>query len=159
MATKLIQKYSVLCFGEIIGTLCMYLVRFVRLLNIKYWSSITTLSEMLVHTALYGSIARYANGRFVAEAQVPLEEGSRVSDLLKALKIPDEERGYLFVNAVLCEVPGLSTGSGEELHDRDHVGIFSSDYMWPYQYRDGVPMSESLIKALQARGSMHHTYP
>lgn len=113
---------------------------------------------MQIHTSLYGSIARYANGRFVAQCHVQMDPGSHVSDLLKALGVPEAERGYLFVNAVLCELPGLSTGAGEVLHDNDHVGIFSIDYMWPYQYRDGVVMSESLKQTLQGRDPMHHTY-
>lgn len=113
---------------------------------------------MQIHTSLYGSIARYANGRFVAECHVQLDPGSRVSDLLRAIGIPESERGYLFINAVLCEVPGISTGEGDLLQDGDHVGIFSIDYMWPYQYRDGVVMSERLKQKLQGRESMHHTY-
>ena len=114
---------------------------------------------MQIHTSLYGSIARFANGRYVAEAHVHLETGARVNDLLRALGIPEAERGYLFINAVLCELPGLSTGAGEVLNDRDHVGIFSLDYFWPYQYRDGVVMSESLKEALKGRDAMHHSYP
>ena len=94
----------------------------------------------------------------MAEANLELEPGSRVSDLLSALGVPEAERGYLFVNAVLCELPGLSTGAGEILHDGDHVGIFSIDYMWPYQYRDGVVMSESLKQILKGHDAMHHTY-
>lgn len=111
-----------------------------------------------VHTTLYGSIAHYAGGRFIAETYVQLEPGAYVSDLLKALGITETERSYLFVNAVLCEVPGFSTTPGEVLHDGDHVGIFSHDYMWPYQYRDGVVMSESLKEALREREVIHNTY-
>lgn len=111
-----------------------------------------------IHTSLYGSIAHYANGRYVAEANVELEPGARVSDLLSALGIPEAERGYLFVNAVLCELPGLSTGAGEILKDGDHVGVFSITYMWPYQYRDGVIMSESLKQILKGSDAMHHIY-
>ena len=114
--------------------------------------------EISVHTSLYGSIAHHAGGRFVAEAHVKLDPGARVSDLLRALGIPEAERGYLFVNAVLCELPGLSTGAGELLQDGDHVGVFSLDYMWPYQYRDGVVMSESLKKLLKGQEAIHHTY-
>lgn len=111
-----------------------------------------------IHASLYGSIAHYANGRYVAEANVKLEPGSRVIDLLRVLGIPEEERGYLFVNAVLCELPGISTGAGEILHDGDHVGVFAITYMWPYQYRDGVVMSESLKQLLKGQQAMHNIY-
>jgi hypothetical protein len=77
---------------------------------------------------------------------------------LNHLGIPEEERGYLFINAVLCDVPGLVTSSTESLHDGDHVGIFSVDRIWPYQYRDGIRMSQSLREALRERGAMHHSY-
>jgi hypothetical protein len=112
-----------------------------------------------VTTALYGSIARYGQGRHVAQVEACLDPGAHVADLLARLGIPEAERGYLFVNAVLCEVPGLSTGQGELLHDGDHVGIFSADRLWPYQYRDGIVMSASLKAVLASRGAMHHSYP
>jgi hypothetical protein len=111
-----------------------------------------------VNVSLYGAIARFGNGRHVAQAQVPLEPGAHVSDLLNQLGIPETERGYLFINAVLCEVPGLSTGPGELLRDGDRVGVFSVDRLWPYQYRDGIVMSESLKGLLGSRGAMHHSY-
>ncbi|MEW5872467.1 MAG: MoaD/ThiS family protein [Chloroflexota bacterium] len=91
-------------------------------------------------------------------ANIELPEGACKADLLKHLEIPEEERGYLFINAVLCDVPGLSTGNGQLLHDGDHVGIFSVDRIWPYQYRDGVVISEELKAALQVHGAMHHSY-
>ncbi len=111
-----------------------------------------------VNVSLYGSIARFGNGRHVAQVEAALEAGARVSDLLASLGIPAAERGYLFINAVLCEVPGLSTGRGEALRPGDHVGIFAVDRLWPYQYRDGVVMSEGLKQLLAARGAMHHSY-
>jgi hypothetical protein len=94
----------------------------------------------------------------VAMADVQLPEGATKEDLLEHLTIPDAERGYLFVNAVLCAVPGLGAPDGKPLQDGDHVGIFSIDRIWPYQYRDGVRMSEALQKALAEHGPMHHSY-
>jgi hypothetical protein len=111
-----------------------------------------------VNVSLYGSIARFGNGRHIAQLEIAFEPGAHTSDLLNQLGIPEAERGYLFINSVLCEVPGLSTGSGELLHDGDHVGIFSVDRLWPYQYRDGIPMSPSLKKLLTSREAMHHSY-
>lgn len=74
------------------------------------------------------------------------------------LGIKEEERGYIFINAVLHEVPGLTTGKGWTMQDGDHVGIFSHDYLWPYQYRDGVRMSPALQEALREQGPMKHQY-
>jgi len=111
-----------------------------------------------VNVSLYGSLARFGGGKYVAQVNVELNSGSGKADLLEYLGIPDNERGYLFINAVLCEVPGISTGANELLKDADHIGIFSVDRLYPYQYRDGLPMSEGLRKTLQEHGAMHHSY-
>lgn len=113
---------------------------------------------MQVNVSLYGSLARFGGGRYVAQVNVELEPGCGKVELLERLGIPRQERGYLFINAVLCEVPGMVTGSNELLNEGDHVGIFSVDRLWPYQYRDGVRMSEGLKSALQDHGAMHHSY-
>jgi hypothetical protein len=111
-----------------------------------------------VHVSLYGSLARYQGGKHVAMTEVELPAGACKADLLAHLGIPNEERGYLFINAVLCDVPGLVTGEGQVLKNGDHIGVFSIDRIWPYQYRDGVRMSEELTEALKIHGAMHHSY-
>ncbi len=111
-----------------------------------------------VNTNLYGSLARFGGGKHVAQVDVELSPGSGKAELLSLLGIPENERGYLFINAVLCEVPGISTGANELLQDGDHVGIFSVDRLIPFQYRDGLPISEGLKKALQKHGAMHNFY-
>ncbi len=111
-----------------------------------------------IDVALYGSVARFGGGKHVAQVQVQLQPNARVQDLLGHLKIPPEEIGYFFINAVLCDVPGMNTSHDEFLNDGDHAGIFSLTYMWPYQYRDGVRMSESLQEALNEHGALHHIY-
>lgn len=113
---------------------------------------------MKVNVFLYGSLARFGGGRYVAQMSVELEANSGRVELLNQLGIPEEERGYLFINAVLCEVPGMATGSNELLKEGDHIGIFSVDRLWPYQYRDGILMSDGLKNALKGRGGMHHSY-
>jgi hypothetical protein len=118
----------------------------------------TTESWIEVNVSLYGSLAKLGGGRHVAQINVRLPSGSCKADLINHLGVPQNERGYLFINAVLCDVPGLTTESTEPLHDGDHIGIFSSDRLWPYQYRDGVRMSEELKKAMQGFGAMHHSY-
>ena len=80
-----------------------------------------------VNVSLYGSLARFGGGRYVAQVSVELEANSGKAELLDHLGIPENERGYLFINAVLCEVPGISTGANELLNDGDHIGIFSID--------------------------------
>lgn len=111
-----------------------------------------------VNICLYGSLARFGGGKHVAQVDVELSPGSGKVELLSYLGIPEEERGYLFINAVLCEVPGISTGANELLKDGDHVGIFSIDRLFPFQYRDGLPLSDGLRKTLQKHGAMHHSY-
>lgn len=111
-----------------------------------------------VNVSLYGSIARFLGGTHVATQDLQLPSGASKGDLLRQLTIPDEERGYLFINAVLCDVPGLITGEGQLLEDGDHIGVFSIDRIWPYQYRDGVRMSADLTAALKIHGAMHHSY-
>ena len=96
--------------------------------------------------------------RYIAYGNVELPSGATKADLLQHLNIQDAEKGYLFINAVLCDVPGLSVGGEQELKEGDHIGIFDINYMWPYQYRDGVVMSDALKAAMQKYGAMHHTY-
>ena len=111
-----------------------------------------------IDVAIYGSLAKYVGGKHIAQVDVQLEDNALVKDLLEHLKIPPEDKSYVFINAVLCDVPGLNASADEQLKDGDHVGIFSLGYMWPYQYRDGMPMSESLKQAMSDYGAMHHTY-
>ena len=111
-----------------------------------------------VDVCLYGSLARLAGGRHVGQVSLELEDGATKADVLERLHVPPQERGYLFINAMLCDVPGLETGERIPLLDGDHIGIFSIDRVWPYQYRDGVRMSEGLTAALQVHGAMHHNY-
>lgn len=111
-----------------------------------------------VSVSLYGSLARFGGGRHVAQVSVELAPGSGKIELLNYLGIPGNERGYLFINAVLCEVPGISTSANELLNEDDHIGIFSIDRLYPYQYRDGLPMSDGLKEALKEYGAMHHSY-
>ena len=113
---------------------------------------------ILVNVVIYGSLSRKFGGKHLAEVAVELPEGSKKADLLSHLGISPPERSYIFINAVLCDVPGLVTDGAEPLNDMDHVGIFAHDYMWPYQYRDGVRMSESLKKAMQEHGTIHNIY-
>ena len=111
-----------------------------------------------INITLYGDIASYAGGNHIASQDLHLKAGSTVSHVLEALGIPPNERGYLFINAVLHDVPGLFASRESSLHDGDHIGIFSTTHMWPYQYRQGIHTSEALEKALQKHGFMHNTY-
>ncbi|MDZ7844170.1 MAG: MoaD/ThiS family protein [Anaerolineales bacterium] len=111
-----------------------------------------------VNVTLYGDIAQYAGGNHIATLNLDLPEGAVVEDLLKKISLPPEERGYLFINAVLFDAPGLYASQDETLHDQDHIGIFSTRHMWPYQYRDGIHLSNSLKDALREKGPIHNTY-
>lgn len=111
-----------------------------------------------VNVSLYGDIASYAGGTHIASKNIPLSPTASVGNLLQKLGIPPDERGYLFINAVLHDAPGLFTSRDTELHDGDHVGIFSTTHMWPYQYRDGIRMAEPLKDAIREQGPIQHTY-
>jgi molybdopterin converting factor small subunit len=111
-----------------------------------------------IEVAFYGPIARFAGGQHLATLNLDLTEGATVGQLLDRYGIPEGETGYVFVNAILCDVPGLFACKDYGLHDGDHVGIFSTVYMWPYQYRDGARMSEALRLALENRQVMRHSY-
>ena len=107
---------------------------------------------------LYGDIAPKAGGTFVAQKEMELPAGATIGDLLDLIGIDDADRGYLLVNSVLYDVPGLNASRKEVLKHKDHLGIFSTRHMWPYQYRDGVRMSDSLKATLAEVGAMRNTY-
>ena len=114
--------------------------------------------SITVNVSLYGDIAKHAGGHHVAQTVIVLDGDPTIGGLLDKLGISAEEKGYIFKSAVLCDVPGLDAAREESLCDGDHVGIFSSQHMWPYQYRDGVRMSDALTHALNRKGAMHNIY-
>jgi hypothetical protein len=116
------------------------------------------MEDITAELALYGPLAARAGGVHVAVRQVHLKRGATLGDLAAQFGILPEEKSFVFVNAVLCDVPGLNASWGHRLAHGDHVGIFSRGYMWPYQYRDGAHMTEELKEMLRAQGPMHHSY-
>ncbi len=114
--------------------------------------------SLWIDLALYGDIAPLGGGTHVAQMKVELPGDCVVGDLLDKLGLADGDKGYVFINAVLADAPGLNACRLEPLHDGDHVGVFSSKHMWPYQYRDGVRMTERLQAEMRVHGAMHHTY-
>jgi hypothetical protein len=115
-------------------------------------------SGITVDVALYGPLAKYGGKTHVSEVRLAFESGARMADVLDCLGIPAPERGFTFVNSVLCAMPGLQVDLDLVLKDGDHIGIFSTKHMWPYQYRDGIHMTEALRLALAEQGAMHHAY-
>jgi hypothetical protein len=111
-----------------------------------------------INVAIYGKLAKLAGGKHIAIQDIELPPGKHLGDLLEILAIPMEETSFIFLDAVLCDVPGLAINHNEPFRDGSHVGIFSTGYMWPYQYRDGMPMSPPLVAAMKKYGAMHHTY-
>ncbi len=111
-----------------------------------------------VNVTIYGKLARLGGGKHIAIQDIELPQNTHLGDLLAQLKIPMEETSFIFLDAVLCDVPGLTIDHNEPLKDGSHVGIFSTGYMWPYQYRDGMPMSPPLTTAMKKYGVMHHSY-
>ncbi len=111
-----------------------------------------------INVTLYGPLAKFAGGKYIAQKVVQLEDKAVVRDLLDYFGIPYDQKSYLFINAILCDMPGLLASLDEPLKDEDRVGIFSLQHMWPYQYRDGIRMSETLAETLRKHGAMHNTY-
>ena len=111
-----------------------------------------------VNVTIYGKLAKLAGGKHIAILDIEIPANQNLGDVLNKLEIPIEETTFIFLDAVLCDVPGLSIIHTESLKDGSHVGIFSNGYMWPYQYRDGMPMSPPLMAAMKKHGAMHHTY-
>ena len=111
-----------------------------------------------INVTLYGDIALYGSGKHIATMDLDLPDGAVIDTLLQEISLPSTERGYLFVNAVLHDAPGLYASRDEVLQNGDHVGIFSIRHMWPYQYRDGIRMSDSLKAAMEESGPMRNTY-
>jgi hypothetical protein len=114
--------------------------------------------SVTVEVVLYGSLAKYGGGTHVAQLRLDLNSDTQMKELLGRLKVPAKERGFTFINAVLCAMPGLQPDLDLHLKDGDHVGIFSTTHMWPYQYRDGIRMTEELKEAMREQGPMHHSY-
>jgi hypothetical protein len=116
------------------------------------------MASIWIDVALYGDIAKYGGGTHVAQRKVEMPPETCLGDLLDTLGVGDGERGYVFINAVLADMPGLNACRAEPLHDGDHVGLFSITHMWPYQYRDGVRMTHRLQAAMREHGVMHNIY-
>lgn len=105
---------------------------------------------------LYGPIARAAGGKHLAQLTLEIGESTTIHDLLARFGIPPEETGLVFINAVLHDLPGLHLSLDDPVHDGDHVGIFAADYVWPYQYRGGAPMSPKLAAYTQTHDYLRH---
>ena len=118
------------------------------------------MSSIKVVFTLYGPIAEYAGGKYIAQKDIELEVNTTIRDLMDRFKIPYDQKSYLFINNILSDMPGLNASLDEVLTDNARVGVFSLQHMYPYQYRDGLPMSESLTKILAERddGAMHNIY-
>lgn len=111
-----------------------------------------------INITLYGDIASHGGGRHIASLDLELPAGAILDDLLQTIGLDPEDRGYLFINAVLHDMPGLYASKKVSLQEGDHVGIFSIRHMWPYQYRDGIRLSDDLKEAMKEHGEMRNTY-
>ena len=111
-----------------------------------------------INTTIYGKLAKIYGGKHIAIVDIEIPAAEHLGNLLEKLEIPMDETSFIFLDAVLCDVPGLTIPHDEHLKDGSHVGIFSTGYMWPYQYRDGIRMSETLTEILRKRGAMHNVY-
>jgi len=111
---------------------------------------------MHVNVSVYGELSRLLGGKHIATREVELRNNARVQDLYSLFGISPEKTSYVFINAVLADMPGFHAAPQELLHDGDHVGIFSLGYVWPYQYRDEAMMTDGLLAALDGHVPLHH---
>ncbi len=128
--------------------------------------------RMTVEVWLYGPISRYGKEideelvqdrrveRSYAELHLRLPEGSTVAHLLDLLRLPPEEKGITFINGKLAAMPGVDTDRDVELHDDDRLGISHRRSMWPFQYRFGASLDETLKDSFRQRKDrgIHHAY-
>ncbi|MHB8829617.1 MAG: MoaD/ThiS family protein [Syntrophales bacterium] len=119
--------------------------------------------DVTIDVWLYGVLARYgaqANKGSFANLQLRPPAGSTITDLMARLKMPTEERGITFINGKLSAMPGLQPDMSHVLGDGDRVAFFDLRSMWPFQYRNGVPMVGEMADAIQASHDhgLHHTY-
>ncbi len=116
---------------------------------------------MKIDVWLYGVLSLYASEKAekgFASVQLELPEGTTVGDLLKALKMPTEERGITFVNGNLSALPGLQPDLDQLLNEGDRISFFDHRSMWPFQYRHGAAMASGLNQVLNSdpEAVMHH---
>lgn len=121
------------------------------------------MTEITINTWLYGPLARYGGNPdevVFANPQVKLAIGSKVSDLLSSLQLPTEQRGITFINGELSAMVGMQPDLNRVLADGDRVAFFHLKAMYPFQYRQGLPMVEEFSEAMQASkdGGLHHSY-
>jgi len=116
------------------------------------------METITIDVAIYGPLARAVGGKHIATKEIALSAGATLGHLREQLGIKEEDTGYIFINSILCDVPGLTASRNLPLTDGDHIGFFSKVHMWPYQYRDGARMTQELKDALKERGAMHHSY-
>ncbi|MBN1430941.1 MAG: hypothetical protein JXB07_21410 [Anaerolineae bacterium] len=116
------------------------------------------METITIDVAIYGPLARAVGGKHIACKKIEMAPATTLGNLRAALGIKEEDTGYIFINAILCDVPGLHASRNLPLKDGDHIGFFSKVHMWPYQYRDGAQMTQELKDTLRERGAMHHSY-
>ncbi len=114
--------------------------------------------NLIINVAIYGKLSNRYGGTHIAILEEEIPDGSTLGDLFDKIKIPLEETSFIFLDAVLCDMPGLSIEHTEPLKNGSHIGVFSKGYMWPYQYRQDIRMSEPLKEAIGKQGDFHHSY-
>jgi hypothetical protein len=121
------------------------------------------MTEILVDVWLYGNLAAYAGeasqGSY-ANLKVHLVQPATLGDLLTYLQMPTEKRGITFINGELSAMPNLQPDLPHGLQDGDRVAFFDLGSMWPFQYRNGVPMLSELAGVMTSRPdqAVRHSY-
>lgn len=106
---------------------------------------------MKLDVLLYGELRKYGGpAQQIGYAQIVVEapEGFRMRDLFDRLNMATTERGITFVNGNLSALPGFQPDLDHPFQDGDRVALFDLRSMWPFQYRNGAAMTESLRNAV-----------
>ena len=79
------------------------------------------MSDITVDVALYGPVARCVGKKHLAQMTVQIKDGTTLGGLLQRWAIEKDDTGFIFINAVLCDVPGMNVSHDLVLQDGDHV--------------------------------------
>lgn len=118
---------------------------------------------MILDVWLYGELRKFSdtpNKIGYGQMLLDVPEGYRMRDLLERLNMPSSARGITFVNGNLSALPGFQPDLEHVFADNDRVAMFDLRSMWPFQYRNGAAMTDSMRQAVQDHPEqlLHHEH-
>lgn len=118
------------------------------------------MAEHMIDVWLYGNLAKYGGDSSCIFANVKLTVTDEITirELLDILNMPTEERGFTFINGKLSAMPGLQPDFDSRLKDGDRVAFFHLRSMWPFQYRQGIAMTDEMSTSITERADKGITH-